>query len=332
MSEFLKLLQAGTRKRVPLAELRQHYFTLYPDVQNSPDRGARLLEALHQLEAAGALSLPAAGSWERVGVPPLPQWVLLAREPKAAPTKDLRGITWAPELGFWPELRPGQLEALAPINDFLLRRRGRLLVVPIKERSLEIFGDEKRLDGMCTGDGLFSGRLQLSTLGCFRVPQPLPYRLADAPGKPVLVVENHNSFWSFGEWNHRARRYAAVVYGSGEAFRLTGRALQQVLHEVNGSGVDYLGDLDPKGVRIPGEFNRAAEVGSPLVRPAVAFYKWLLAYGVRRHRPECAAFDAVNAEGWLGVDLGGQVTELWRTEHWIPQEALGFEQLSAGGL
>lgn len=332
MTEFLKLLQAGTRKRVLLAELRQHYFSLYPDVQNSPDRGARLLEALRQLEAAGALSLPAAGSWERVGVPPLPQWVLLTREPKAAPSKDLRGVTWAPELGFWPELRPGQLETLVPINEFLLRRRGRLMVVPVKERSLEIFGNEKRLDGMCTGDSLFSGRLQLSALGCFRVPQPLPYRLADAPGRPVLVVENHNSFWSFGEWNHQAKRYSAVVYGSGEAFRLTGRALQQVLREVDGIGAEYLGDLDPKGVRIPGDFNRAAEPGSPQVRPAVAFYRWLLAHGVRRHRPECAAFDAASAAGWLGADLAAPVTGLWQTEHWIPQEALGFEQLSEGVL
>jgi hypothetical protein len=332
VTEFLKLLQAGTRKRVPLADLRQHYFSLYPDVQNSPDRGARLLEALRQLEAAGALSLPAAGSWEKVGIPPLPQWVMLTREPRLAPTKDLRAVTWAPELGFWPELRPGQLETLVPINEFLLRRRGRLLVVPIKERSLEVFGDEKRLDGMCTGDSLFGGRLQLSTLGCFRVPQPLPYRLTEAPGRPVLVVENHNSFWSFGEWNHEAKRYSAVVYGAGEAFRLTGRALQQVLREVDGVGAEYLGDLDPKGVRIPGEFNRAAELGSPLVRPAVAFYQWLLAHGVRRHRPECAAFDAVSAEGWLGAELATQVTGLWQTGHWIPQEALGFEQLSEGGL
>jgi hypothetical protein len=330
--DFLKLLQKGTRKRVPLAELRQLYFSLYPDVQNSPDRGARLLEVLRQLEAAGALSLPAAGSWEKVGVPPLPLWVLLKREPKAAPNKDLRSVTWAPELGFWPDLRPGQLETLLPINEFLLRRRGSLMAIPIKERSLEIYGDEKRLDGMCVGDSLFGGRLHLHTLGCFRVPQPLPYRMADAPGKPVLVVENHNSFWSFGEWNQQARCYSAIVYGSGEAFRLTGRALQQVLHEVAGSGAEYLGDVDPKGVRIPGEFNRSAEVGSPRVRPAEGFYRWLLAHGVRRHRPECASFDAASVREWIGVELAVQIVELWQNEYWVPQESLGFEHLSAGVL
>lgn len=332
MSDFLKMLQRGTRKRVMLSELRQHFFSSYPDVQNSPDRGARLLEALRQLEAVGALSLPAAGSWEKIGVPPLPQWVLLKREIKTVTSKDLRGVTWAPELGFWPDLRSGQLEAMLPINEFLLRRRGCLMVVPIKERSLEIYGDEKRLDAMCTGDGLFGGRLHLNTLGCFRVPQPLPYRMADAPGKPVLVVENHNSFWSFGEWNQQTRCYSAVVYGAGEAFRLTGRALQAVLHQVAGSGAEYLGDLDPKGIRIPVDFNHSAEIGSPRVRPAQVLYQWLLTYGVRRHRPECASFDVVNTTEWLGTELAAQIIELWQNEHWIPQESLGFEQLSAGIL
>lgn len=332
ISAFLARLSVGTRKKVALDELKRHFFSLYPEVQNSPERNARLLGALRELAEQGALRLPASGSWEAVGAPPLPRWVLLVRQATHSETEDFASVPWAPEMGFWPELKLGQLSAARTINEFLLRRRGTLLVVPIKERSLEIFGDEKRIDGMCTGDSLFGGRLQLSTLGCFRVPQPLPYRLAEAPGRPVLVVENHNSFWSFGEWNHEAKRYAAVVYGSGEAFRLTGRALQQVLREVEGIGAEYLGDLDPKGVRIPGDFNRAAEPGSPQVRPAVAFYHWLLAHGVRRHRTECTAFDAASAEGWLGADLAEQLTALWQTGHWVPQEALGFEQLSAGVL
>jgi len=62
------------------------------------------------------------------------------------------------------------------------------------------------------------------------------------------VVENHNSFWSFGEWNQTTLRYSAVIYGAGEAFRSTGQALNQVLLEVGGQGAEYLGDLDPKAL------------------------------------------------------------------------------------
>ncbi len=327
MSEFLARLQASPRKRVQLEELKRHYYSLYPDIQNSPERGSRLLAELQGLEAAGCITLPASGSWERVGSPPLPSFIQLVREKPSAPPEDFREVAWVPELGFWHLLTPTQLVAAKCINDFLLRRRGTLRTVPIKERSLQIFGDEKRLDSMKTGNTLFQGRLALSTLGAFQVPQPLPYRQVDARGQPVLVVENHNSFWSFSEWNQDTRQYSAIVYGAGEAFRSTGAALGQVLREVEGAGASYLGDLDIKGVRIPGEFNIATRNDSPAVRPALEFYAWLLENGRRRPKHECKAGTLAQAEAWLGPELGLKVFDMWQDGFWIPQEALGFELL-----
>lgn len=326
MSEFLQLLLSLPGKRVPLDDLRRHYFALYPDVQNSPDRGALLLQALKELAANGALALPAAASWERAGSPPLPLWVTLKKSarPEAA---DHSEVTWLPQLGFWPELRPSQLSALRPINDFLLRRQGSFLTVPIKERSLEIFGDEKRLDNMCSGDALFGGRLQLSAIGCFRVPQPLPYRKVDEPGKPALIVENHDTYWSFGEWNQTARQYSAVVYGGGENFRLTGRALHHALHETGASRAEYFGDLDPKGVSIPLDFNRTVEPGYPTVTAALPLYRWLLSNGVRRSKPGCSTFAAGIAAAWLNAELADELEAVWVKGEWLPQEALGTEQL-----
>lgn len=205
--------------------------------------------------------------------------------------------------------------------------RGSLTPLLIKERSLGIFGDEKRLDALRTGTSLFTGRLPLATLGAFLVPLPLPYRQASAPGKPVLVVENHNSFWSFGEWNQTALRYSAVVYGVGEAFRSTGQALNQVLLEVSGEGAEYLGDLDPKGVGIPLDFNRASDAQSLYVRPGLDLHRWLLAHGRTREKSDCRRAAAESATAWLGPELGETLTELWAQGLWIPQEALGFEQL-----
>lgn len=159
------------------------------------------------------------------------------------------------------------------------------------------------------------------------MPLPLPYRQAAAPGKPVLVVENHNSFWSFGEWNQTALRYSAVVYGAGEAFRNTGQALSQVLKEVNGEGAEYLGDLDPKGVGIPLEFNKAMTGEGVAVRPALSLYRWLLANGRTREKPECRLASDVLAKDWLGLELGVSLAQRWQDGVWIPQESLGIEQL-----
>lgn len=326
-AEFAARLALSPRKRVGLAQLKQLHFELHPELRNHPERSALLLQVLQELAAAGALTLPARGSWEKVGQPALPLWVVLVREREVVEWEDFSRVPWVPELGFWPELKPPQLVAAKAINEFLLRRRGSFALVPIKERSLEIFGDEKRLDAMRSGDSLYSGRLPLHVVGAFVVPLPLPYRVAPAPGKPVLVVENHNSYWSFGEWNQRALRYSAVVYGAGEAFRSTGAALAQVLREVEGVGALYLGDLDPKGIGIPLDFNRAAAPEEPKVAPAVEWYRWLLANGRQRERPECNAASGVTAVNWLGEELGAIVGELWRAGRWIPQEALGFEQL-----
>ena len=327
MSEFFKKLDASKRKRVPLEEVKRTYYSLFPEVQNSPERQALLLQALKALENQGLLTLPASGSWEKVGSPPLPTWVALVRKALVTDTSGYADVAWVPELGFWPKLKPMQLADAKAINDFLLRRRDSLTPVPIKERSLEIFGDEKRLDALRTGTSLFLGRLPLSTIGAFLVPLPLPYRQAPAPGKPVLVVENNNSFWSFGEWNQTALRYSAVVYGAGEAFRSTGQALNQVQLEVGGEGAEYLGDLDPKGVGIPLDFNRTMLDQGISVRPALDLYRWLLANRRTREKSECRSAAGLLAQEWLGPELGSTLAQTWQEGLWLPQEALGFEQL-----
>lgn len=333
MSEaFLHLLRGSSRKRVPLLDVKRAFFEAHPEALTNPSRNEQLLSALRGLESSCAVQLPAAGSWERVGNPPLPNWVQLVRDEAAQPSQDYSQVSWVPELGFWTDLKPSALEAAKAVNDFLLRRRTNLFLAPIKERSLEIFGDEKRLDTLETGGRLFAGRLPLSAIGAFKVPLPLPYRMAEAPGMPVLVVENHNSFWSFGEWNQAAKRYSAVVYGSGEAFRSTGAALGQVLREVQGVGAEYLGDLDPKGVRIPHEFNGASAITDPKVRPAVDWYRWLLQNGRKREKPECATADKAHALAWLGDGLGEELAAVWRAGLWIPQEGLGYEQLATLNL
>lgn len=330
-TDLLRRLDRWTRTRIPLATVRREFFSLYPDMVGNPNRNALLLDVLRTLETAGLVQLPAPGSWERLGNPPMPNWVQVIRDIPVRERADFAAIPWVPELGFWPELKPAMLEAARAINDFLLEHRGRIVAVPIKERSLEIFGDEKRLDSMRRGNTLFSGRLPLEVLGALVVPLPLPLKKADAPGKPVLIVENHNSYWSFGQWNLKMRRYAAIVFGSGEAFRSSGRALGDVLEEVNGVGAEYLGDLDPKGIAIPLEFNAAAEPGSPLIVPAMEFYTWLIEYGVLRERTSEMQAEArrILATTWLGSTLGGALADLWNEGYWIPQESLGFQALSS---
>ena len=103
---FLKMLETGPRKRVTLEEVRRAFFTAHPEAVTDPGRNALLLERLRTLEGAGSLKLPAAGSWEKVGNPPLPNWVQVIRNEAPAPVVDYAAVPWVPELGLWPELKP----------------------------------------------------------------------------------------------------------------------------------------------------------------------------------------------------------------------------------
>lgn len=329
MNAFLENLRTCPRRRIQLDEIRRHFYAAFPEVQDSAQRGAQLLKSLQELEIVGHLKLPARGSWESFGQPPLPLWITLAGTQSQAERRDYGSVAWAPELDFWPQLKVSQLEALMPVNDFLLRRRGLLSLVPAKERSLEIFGDEKRLERMCQSGMLF-GKLPLSVLGCFQVSAPLPYRPAVAPGRPALVLENKDAYWSFGEWNTTANYFSAVVYGGGEAFQSTGAALAQMMHEVSAGSALYFGDLDPKGIRIPLEFNRKTAPGQPQVSPAIELYAWLVSNGVRRSKPECADAPTNLAAAWLEEPLASAIQTIWMQGKWLPQEALGFEKLQQG--
>ncbi len=331
--DLLTSLRIGRNKRRTLEQVRAAFFALRPELAANPERNAFLLAELNELETANRIQVPAraGGSWEVRGTPPLPLWIQLVDEPALSDIEDYAQVAWVPELGFWPRLKPSSLASAKLINNFLLRRRDDLTLVPIKERSLEIFGDEKRLDTLRIGDFLFGGLLNIATLGAFVVPFPLAYRNANCPGLPVLVVENHNTFWSFGEWNEVARRYSAVVYGMGEAFRNTEAALLQVLHETSGVGVEYFGDLDPTGIEIPVLFNSSLRARAAKVIPALAPYQWMLKHGCRRPLDGPPSFASLEMRKWLGPEISDAVQMLWDDGFWMPQEALGIQVLEKCG-
>lgn len=324
MSElFLQALRVGRRKRIALPDLRRFWLDANPEQFQHPERDALLLAAVRKLEAQGILTLPAQGSFERFGNPRMPKFVTLVNQDEERSRDDWSSVPWLPELGFWTDLTASELVTAKAINDWLLRRRGKFLRVPLRERSLEIFGDEKYLDLRVRDNALFSGRLPLASIGAFLVPHPLPYRAAEAPGKPVLVVENHHTYWSMAEWNVRARCYASVIYGAGKTFCSSGSALQEVIRECHGKDALYFGDLDPTGILIPLQFNSSNEIS---VRPAADLYRFALERGTRR---SCVirVNDAESAvQIWL-PELQDQICALWASNRWIPQESLGTEQL-----
>ncbi|MEA5455257.1 DUF2220 family protein [Sinomonas sp. JGH33] len=223
----------------------------------------------------------------------------------------------------------GQVEQLRLINNWL-RDRGRDAdVVPLRERSLEVLGHEKALDGLLATNVFAPDRLSLTLLRTFRTHPPLPVvRIGDGP--VLLVVENDDTFHSVctvlatdpGAVGH-------VAWGAGGAFEASVRSAGDL------PGVErvrYFGDLDASGLRIP---RNAAETAArerlPPVTPALDLYRALLVSGIRQGGQSPLAPEQTDALiGWLeDATLMLDVAGLLRCGVRVPQEALTLTSLAS---
>jgi hypothetical protein len=320
-------LGAEPRRRIRLERLWQVHATADPGAVGGAVRRERLAAALALLAVQGTLRLAATSDR---GSPPLPRFVDLTppAQPDPPPTP---AIVWHHRL-WWvisAGLSPAQLRICERVNQFLQTGGADRPVVPVRERSLELFGDEKRLDALL-GSALFRSdkRLTLELLRCQQTVAPLAYERV-GPGPGALVAENTATFHSLVRVirdHHGQGPVGLVVFGEGRHFDASAPYLGQL--EPPPSPVWYFGDLDAKGLATPQLANRRlADAGLVPVRPAAALYRLLLATGAPakvKHPPTTAALAGLVA--WLPAELRDAAAKLL-AGHRLAQEAVGYERL-----
>jgi hypothetical protein len=329
----MDLLQTSRQKRILLPDLYSAFYSAYPECKETPDVERRLKSVLVELQSAGRIRFPnprTRGAW-KTGPNQLPCWVIQLQ----GSSKTIPAV--APDYPWLPELRQLGVSArgtckadLARLNQFLSKHRGKLGLLPLRERSLQIFEDEKKMSKLLKNDGLYSGRLSLSVIGAFDPPLPFSFvcpRTA-VEHQPILVVENHHTFSSFVTANDRFCGYTAIAYGVGNAFSKSARGLDEAVERTGASEILYFGDLDPTGILMPWRISQG-RVDQDLdpIKPAIRLYEWLLEHGVRRRLPQgsrtSAAIEA--AVKWLGVPMATKIEELWQSGRCIPQESLRLD-------
>lgn len=296
----------------------------------------RVKEALLELGAAGFVRLPQGSDlWENsVGESlPIKIWLLW---PKNSGEKMRVESSWAPALAFLSGISLPEsvfINARA-IETFFLGSQEEMQIVPIKERSLEIFGDEKKLERVLKGSLFGPGKLDLERdLRCRIVKSPLLGEIG--PSSPikrsVLVIENFSTYHSFCEWNKVSGEYQGIFYGAGQAF--LGADISVFADDNQNPGwngmIEYFGDLDGEGLRIPLEASKTFDF--PVV-PAVRWYRHLIArheigrlHIVMSHPGRCSE----NELGWLSdTSLIEKVQKLFNDGMRLPQEAIGINFLS----
>lgn len=252
-------------------------------------------------------------------------------------SRRIRDFLWVPALGFLAESRTSvPFDDLRKLNDFLTRDRAALEIVPIKERSLEIFGDEKRLD-VLHGSALFRhDRLDLThDLCCEIIGVPLAWKRgpASAAAQPLIVIENAATWHSYCRWNANAAQFSAVVYGDGNRFADGVRYLADIFTELGGQRrILYFGDLDPQGLLIPQEASaRAVALGFSPVEPHLASYAALLSVQELRWQQCDSEPHAVSLCDWLG-ECSEAARMVLSSRRRIPQEHIGWSMLRSAEL
>jgi hypothetical protein len=251
--------------------------------------------------------------------------------PKQDDKFDPTAVVWEPEMGFMREARVlVNSDDLLKLNSFFQNRAANRLTIPIKERSLQIFGDEKRLDYLLDSSLFREGRLSLELLVCQIVGQPFGWKRGPVDTGKILVVENAATWHSYTHWNLDKQLFSSVVYGCGNCFLENIRHLADILAEFSSpQRVFYFGDLDRQGLRIPIEASkRATKMGLPTVEPDLWSYGHLLKIGKQQEvdydPPE--ASDMVGYE-WL-APLADQVRVILESGNRLAQEHVGLAFLN----
>lgn len=94
------------------------------------------------------------------------------------------------------------------------------------------------------------------------------------------------------------------------------------------SHIEYFGDLDPAGLRIPYVLNEGlVKLGAPPMRPATLLYELLLSRGIRRPMTDRKRRPVASELDWLPENLRVQVANVFKSDLWLPQEGLGLDVL-----
>lgn len=330
------------KQRVSLVDLQTHAYQDLPLLLGDPTTRTQFANAFTTAAQMGAITLPAgAKGWETHTLPPLPRWVAKPTTPKSSSSPKPARV--------WPErLRPAsaiatrddEKEALAKIADWL-RDHPDPQLVPIEERSLEVFGHEKALTALVDKRLFTTGALTLEVLACHPTPVPLP--TVHIPGNGptrLLVCENHAAYYSATTATRRlaeaTRPDIHVAFGGGGQFTVSHAEI--VFLDPAPVRIRYCGDLDWAGLNIARHaatrYAAASQHGDPPLEPATGHFEWMLSHGVEQPDPSNRDNADTSAllgwmHSWLPSHMHGPVTDLLVRRVRISQETIGLDALTA---
>lgn len=184
---------AGRRKRLLAVECDDALLEVAAQLRADPDRRRRLLELLTVLRENALLEWSAAR--DRSVLPALPSFVVVKAATARTPLTDsIPGVPWRPELEWIYDLRitAAEHETMVTVNAYRRDRKPTQEPIPHRERSLQLFGDEKRIDRLVRSaakrrcrSALASSRRPATTAGW---PDSAVVRRVDSSARPASTT------------------------------------------------------------------------------------------------------------------------------------------------
>jgi hypothetical protein len=318
------------RQRLDISLVTHVFEAVFSHLRGRHEARAELLELLGELREQSLVRLPASKrGWDRHQQPPLPRWIQWPARPVRPRAAALASeIAWHPALAFITRLeglRHSELGDAKQIQAWLARGDGRPEELAVRERSLEIFGDDKHLDDLLSTRLFAPGHLSLAVLRCHVVYVPL-LALDVGGGDALLIVENKDTFDS------AVRAVKAlgtrspvrwVAFGNGE----------QIVYSISSvhtwptipRHIWYFGDVDLRGVELLlGAMRRSADLEIPFTAHDDLYGTLLEAAHARgialAGDLRCTPQRAHELAAWFREDLRGRIGDALLRGARYPQE------------
>ncbi|WP_329025719.1 hypothetical protein [Streptomyces sp. NBC_00690] len=330
LSEILRdRLLAHPRKRIPFDDLADAAYAANPALLTDPERRHAFADNLRALQDAGALKLPVTRKfWDHTALPALPQWA--ERIDPLRPAVSRPPVrSWVAELSFLDgrRLSPHDHRLFTRLNDFLLADGATSELIPLRDRSFELFGEEKHLDGIHESKWVLGGFLSIGDhLRAYLTPEPLNIiELGPAPW--LLIVENTATFDNLRrilrKWPH-PDEVGWIAFGDGDRVASSITTLPERLAETGHplTEILYYGDLDYDGLHcVTLTSQRSTSVGLPPLTPASGLYAELITC-TRRYTDAVAPETARGVSAWLPAPLASHTADALTSGAVVRQEAL----------
>ena len=341
VAEFGRLLSASTRRRIDTKTLWAAFAAAFPARPQGIEERRWIVTALERLAEQAVIRLPAKGGerWDKTFGEAVPTSIDLAAAPVAGAARNWRSFPWHESLAWVSTVR----HLPADQEQFLLKIHVGLVngwfrdPAPLKYRSLQLTGSEKRLAALLRTPLFGEGRLSLELLGSYSELLPLAWASVSEVPK-AIIFENAGPFFVARAVLTKMKEppYGVVAYGGGKSLLASLPHIATIGRDIE--AIHYVGDLDHHGLEIAAAARRIAESNKlPSFSAAPNVHQGMIEAAARLGMPKGwpASRSSVGtsrgdaSKAFLPDGVRDAVVELVRSGRRIPEEVLGPAELAS---